>query len=186
MDEWLVTLIAVALGGGLTYVSTRATLNSQASLAQQEHEQARRTDRHKFLISLLEQLVSAYAAYEAYLAKNQNYIDGDPIEHAEIIGRAQAVCLAANDVGDDCEVCLEVPANSENLDQYKKCCEQCQNRLTFIALRRLTRNFVKEDSWVEVQVWKHYHDRNRSALVDALKRLSYLAERAQHMIDVLT
>ena len=189
MDAGLAALLGVLAGSLITlvmnYFTTRMTLHHQSELAKLSQQEVRRTARHEYLTSLILRLLEAYEEYEQYLAQ---YPLGTPkgeeeakgrVWHAKIIGKAIAACLAASDSYDSSDEygkCLTVAADDEHDEEYRRCASQHKERLSFIALKRLTRNFVDNGDWLEVKVWREYKNRNRDALNDAVRILAgYIA-----------
>jgi hypothetical protein len=95
----LVGAILALLGSVWT---TYITLNRESSLESQR--EARRTQRHEYLIWLMRELVEARGAYEEFLGRSSNFKDSElkdsqeaMADHARIIGKAIAACLATGD-----------------------------------------------------------------------------------------
>ncbi len=157
--------------------------------SKEDSKQARRTERHKYLISAIQQLADAYTKYERYL----NTKEGSDEEHAEIIGQAIAACLMtadtyalSNENKADFEKILSVAhtdAEKETENLLRERNNKYGRNLTFIAIRRLTRNRVGEsadtENWPEVKVFGKYRDRNRNGLIVAMQRLSELIAEFQ-------
>ncbi|MBK8025781.1 MAG: hypothetical protein IPK19_31420 [Chloroflexi bacterium] len=97
-------LIGVIIGGIIgilgTIYTTRATV-----------KEGRRKSQLDYLTSRMDLLSSALAEYEEYLARSGSYNDGDPVEHARIIGKAIAACLSVSDMPlpDDLRVSSSFP-----------------------------------------------------------------------------
>ncbi len=186
MEVALIGLIGILVGIMIDFFKTKWNL-----------AQARRTEYHKYLVGLMQQLADAYAKYERYL----NTKEENDEEHAQIIGQAIAACLMAGDtyglpfyskwkwfkllhpvVGfhkSDFEKTLSISHNDgETEDELRARELKYSKNLTFIAIRRLTRNRVGEDnttaSWPEVKVFGKYKTRNRNALIVAMQRLAEL------------
>ena len=164
---------------------------------------ARQTRRHQHLIAQMAILSEAYAEYEQYLAKHGYTTPDNLSEHGRIIGKAIAACLAAADQPKGREW-LELPMRSVNgegekreydIEETKKRTEEIakeyESYLSYIALRRLTRNPVKKpkpgqvdpsfgpsQAW-EVEHWGSYWERNRNALGDAMIRMAELIKKVQ-------
>lgn len=97
----VVTAILAFLAG---WLSTRIQVNSQVKLAREAQRETRRTQRHEYMIWLMRELVVARADYEAFLGKGSSWTDealerdqDARHEHAQIIGKAIAACLASGD-----------------------------------------------------------------------------------------
>ncbi len=143
--------------------------------------QGKREDRYKRLKDLMKSLGEAAAEYEVYLAEEKLLDHNSALaRHAAIIGKAQAACKAAGDTSEKCEECSRFQApEAEDEAKFRKCAEEHENRLTYIGNRRLTRNFVDQDTEgtqqkIEVTLWGDYRNRNRAALTDAMARLAQL------------
>ncbi|MBN1964208.1 MAG: hypothetical protein JW910_06155 [Anaerolineae bacterium] len=143
---------------------------------------AKRADRHKFLIGLMESLQAAIAEYEVYLANYlNNTVEEAPGKHAAIIGKAMAACLAAGDTSEACNRAIGYPPDTKDYDAL---IEGHQYRLKFIGVRRLTRNYVTNstpgpEQQAEVKIWGEYPGRNRDALIDATITLAQLIREVE-------
>jgi hypothetical protein len=180
-------LLTAAVGGAfaiLVVIITRLLENRSVA----------HTTRKEYLSRLMNQLVEASSAYEIYLTKLHNLEADEGLEdHAAIIGKAIAACLAAGDawiyprvwrwiLRKHLQQALVMPDNmspsKKQSAEYKENAEKYRFWLTYIAIARLTRNYVgnkaAHKTWVEHEVWGHFRDRNRAALQDAIIRLAQM------------
>jgi hypothetical protein len=184
------TLAGATVGAVAGLVGSIVGAGVALKINQQTLEFRQRARYVRFLETQLSILCSCLADYEEWLEKHHSY--GDPargsdaaLQHARIIGRAIAACLAVNDREEKSDVPdtdikkangLPPVPTSENQKL------QVIHRLDYIAHKRLTRNPVKPENAQgnkekgEVERWGHYHDRNRDALHHAIQRLSYIIE----------
>jgi hypothetical protein len=171
-------LLGVIIGGIIgifgTIYTTRATLREN-----------RRKIWQDYLTSRMDMLASSLAEYEEYLAKYDNYKDGDKVAHANIIGKAIAACLSISDVPSQTDI-PDIDIRWPNIpDVPYSDVEKIHkiHRLAYIANKRLTRNFVKKEDGPlqleECEKWGLYQDRNRDALDHATKRLAQLIGKIQ-------
>lgn len=91
--ELFVSLLVVLIAQGVTLRVTNRTLNQQAQEAEKQRKEARRAEWKSYLIGLMEHLIEARQEYEKFLGTAKT----DEERHAGIVGKAIAVCLAAND-----------------------------------------------------------------------------------------
>jgi hypothetical protein len=94
----LVGAIIALLGSiWVSYINSR----NQTYLAKQSQQEARRTQRHEYMIGLMRDLVEAKIEYEKFLAAyggiNDAVLEADlnlQASHGATVGKAIAVCLA--------------------------------------------------------------------------------------------
>ncbi|MDL1903117.1 hypothetical protein FBR02_20405 [Anaerolineae bacterium CFX9] len=175
-------LIGVIIGAVLTAVVT--FLTTQATL-----DSSRRKARQDYLTSRMDMLAKSLAEYEVWLSRvgGYNSPSGDRneiSEHARIIGEAIAICLSVNDLPGRNDKKLADHESLPDVPYQPKTGIHEIHRLAYIANRRLTRNFVTQETQgaggqKEIDTWGHYQDRNRSALDHAVKRLAQLIEETQ-------
>lgn len=171
-------VVGAVIAGVVTFLTTRATIHAD-----------RRKARQDYLTSRMDMLAKSLAEYEVWISRVGGYKSpsgdsNEASEHARIIGEAIAACLSVNDLpsGNDKKL-----ADHESLPDVPYRPEKGTHeihRLAYIANRRLTRNFVTQETQgaggqEEIDTWGHYQDRNRSALDHAVKRLAQLIEETQ-------
>lgn len=145
--ELVVSLVVVLIAQGVTLLVTRDTLKHQSEQAEQQRIEARRVEWRSYLTRLMEHLIEARREYEMFLGTAKT----DEERHAGIIGRAIAVCLAANDAE------MARYADSEN------------------KVDGLTPYFVSQG---QDGAQKNWDSRNRDAMQKAVQRLASMIERA--------
>lgn len=173
---------AIANVGSTLNESTQTIQNAQAAM-----EEQRLKRRHDDLKSYMDTLRRNLAEYEVWLSKHWGYQSPPPdspegLEHSRIIGEAIATCHAVGDYPDEVDE-SDGAIESSNLPDvsYRPGTKtHVIHRLDYIADKRLTRNQVTENTAgkeEEIKKWGHYQDRNRAALLHAVKRLAYLIEQ---------
>jgi len=173
-------IIAAFTAAIVTFRTTQATLEAN-----------RRKARQDYLTSRMDMLAKSLAEYEVWLSHHGGYKSppagsDEASKHARIIGEAIAACLSVNDLPSTNDKRLaDIRWQSLPDVPYQPQKETLEiHRLAYIANRRLTRNFVTQETLgaggqEEITQWGHYHDRNRNALDHAVKRLAQLIEETQ-------
>ena len=145
--ELVVSLIVVLIAQGVTLLVTRNTLRHQSEQAEQQRKEVRRAGWRSYLTRLMEHLIEARQEYEMFLGSDKT--DGE--RHAGIIGKAMAVCLAANDA--------EMARYADGANK----------------VNGLTPYFVPNGQDGAEQSWD---SRNREGMQEAVKRLAKVIELA--------
>ncbi|MBZ0296855.1 MAG: hypothetical protein K8L99_30115 [Anaerolineae bacterium] len=141
-------LLAFAAFAGAV-VGSAGTIFVNARIADKDRLEQRRRERTEFILHSIQALVQLFAQYEEFIQKDagafRSVVERSAI-HARIIGQAIAEILAVDD-----------PVLSE------------------IATDRLTPNMVEaKDNPAEHKKYGDFKNRNRNAMMDALKQLGQL------------
>lgn len=149
---------------------------------QRETDVTRRTtlleERRQYLVGLRTTLIKVQDDHDSYFTDNRLSEDTDGKIYKIIINKAVNVCNLAGDIGDDdCRRCLSYLAGSSEFD---RCSRECEKRLAYIAVLRLTPNRVVgvegPQQKLECERWGTYESRNRNALIDAISRIIELID----------
>jgi len=91
--EIVVSLVVVIIAQFVTLLVTDRNLKHQSIQAENQRIEARRAEWKSYLIRLMDRLIDAREEYEKFLGTDKS----DDERLAGIIGKAIAICLAAND-----------------------------------------------------------------------------------------